>query len=328
MSTRSGQPSSDERFIIRAFEPCYLELARTGELGAKVEAARSALEACECCPRCCKVNRLHDETGVCRTGRHAVVASAFPHHGEEDCLRGWRGSGTIFFANCNLHCVFCQNWDISQMASGRECSAREIASLMLDLQSAGCHNINWVTPEHVVPQAIEALALAVTGGLRIPVVYNTSAYDGANSLALLDGLIDIYMPDFKHWEAATGQRLSGAEDYPARARAAIKEMQRQVGPLKFGADGVARRGLLVRHLVMPGFIHESVAISRWLAAEVSCDTYINIMDQYRPAHLVGRPGPDGRPVYREIDRRPTAAELAAARAAAREAGLWRFDSRG
>jgi putative pyruvate formate lyase activating enzyme len=198
---------------------------------------------------------------------------------------------------------------------------------MLALEERGCHNINFVTPEHVVPQVLEAIAAAADRGLRLPIVYNTSAYDSVASLRLLDGVVDIYMPDFKFWRRDTARRLCKAKDYPDRAREAIREMHRQVGPLRFGADGLARRGVLVRHLVMPGQLDEATGIFRWLAAEVSPDTYVNIMAQYRPAFEVGRPGRDGRPRYGEIDRGPARGEVAAAYDAARAAGLYRFDER-
>jgi putative pyruvate formate lyase activating enzyme len=255
------------------------------------------------------------------------VSSAFAHHGEEDCLRGTRGSGTLFFGGCNLRCVFCQNADISQQRAGRECTAREIAGLMLDLQERGCHNVNLVTPEHVVPQLVEALVLAIGAGLRVPVVYNTSAYDSLASLRLMEGLVDIYMPDFKFWSAASSLRYCLARDYPERAREAILEMQRQVGPLRLGPDGVARRGLLLRHLVMPGLLDESAAIFEWLAREVSPDTWVNVMAQYRPAHRVGIPGRNGGIQFPEIARCPRPSEIEEAYAAARRAGLWRFDER-
>jgi putative pyruvate formate lyase activating enzyme len=255
------------------------------------------------------------------------VASAFAHFGEEDCLRGWNGSGTIFFSLCNLRCVFCQNWDISQKSVGNEHRPEAIAELMLGLQEAGCHNINFVTPEHVVPQVLEAVAAAVPRGLRLPIVYNTSSYDAVASLQLLDGVVDIYMPDFKFWKKETARDLAKAKDYPERARAAIVEMNRQVGPLKFGPEGLARRGVLVRHLVMPGQVDESAAIFRWLADELSPDTYVNIMGQYRPEYEVGTIAADGSSRYSAINRRPQPDELAAAFDAARAAGLWRFDQR-
>ncbi len=284
--------------------------------------ALAELERCRVCPRDCDVNRLEDETALCHTGRHARVASAFPHFGEEDCLRGSRGSGTIFFAYCNLRCVFCQNWDISQAPAGDERTADQIAGLMLRLQEMGCHNINFVTPEHVAPQVVEAIAAAVPRGLRVPIVYNTSAYDSLESLRLMDGLVDIYMPDFKFWHPETARRLARAKDYPEVARAAIAEMHRQVGVLRVGPDGLARRGVLVRHLVMPGQTDEAAAIFRWLADDVSPDTYVNIMGQYRPEHRV-----QGNDRYQDINRRPAGGEMAEAFAAARDAGLWRFDAR-
>lgn len=325
--TQESHP--DRRFLIDPFESAYLEVSRRGGLTERVDAALEELMDCRACPRDCGADRYHDDKCVCCTGRHARVASYGPHHGEEDCLRGRRGSGTIFFSLCNLRCVYCQNWDISQRAAGEECDGARIADLMLQLQDAGCHNINFVTPEHVVPQVIEAIAEAVARGLSVPIVYNTSGYDSVRSLELLDGLVDVYMPDFKFWERETSVRLCRAKDYPERTRDAIREMHRQVGPLKFGPDGIARRGVLVRHLVMPGQLEESASIFGWLANAVSPDTYINIMAQYRPAYRVGtpRPGTDGPPRYSEIDRRPTVDELTEAYELARRAGLWRFDDR-
>ena len=313
-------PAFDDRFVLGDHEPAYLTLSKS-ELDERVDQALDELRECRVCPRDCDVNRLDDEQALCHTGRYARVASAFPHFGEEDCLRGWNGSGTIFFAFCNLRCVFCQNWDISQAPAGQEATAEEIAHTMLSLQEAGCHNINFVTPEHVAPQVIEAIAAAVPLGLRVPIVYNTSAYDSPVSLRLMDGLVDIYMPDFKFWEPETARRLARAKDYPSVARAAIAEMHRQVDMLRVGSDGLARRGVLVRHLVMPGQVAESAAIFRWLA-ELSADTYVNIMGQYRPEHRV-----PGNERYADIDRRPGTGDMAAAFEAAREAGLWRFDAR-
>ena len=315
------------QFLHDGAAPAYLALYRNGGLKARVAAALAELENCCACPRNCHVDRLRNETRICHTGRHARVASAFPHFGEEDCLRGQRGSGTIFFALCNLRCVFCQNWDISQQATGGGRDAAQIADLMLGLQASGCHNINFVTPEHVVPQMIEAIAAAVPRGLRLPIVYNTSAYDSIGSLKLLEGIVDIYMPDFKFWHVESARRYAKAKDYPQRAREAIAEMHRQVGVLKLDADGMARRGVLVRHLVMPGQTDEVAAISRWLADALSPDTYLNLMGQYRPQFEVGRPGRDGEPKYRDIDRPTGTVEIQLAYAAARAAGLWRFDER-
>lgn len=315
-------PIADPRFVIEDFEPAYLKLHREGKLQQRVHDALKELEDCCACPRNCHVNRLKDERKVCHTGRHAVISSAFAHFGEEDCLRGWRGSGTIFFGWCNLRCVFCQNWDISQQHSGRVLRAQQIADLMLALQGQGCHNINLVTPEHVAPQVVEAVALAAPRGLRLPIVYNTSAYDAIASLRLMHGIVDVYMPDFKFWHRETARRLGKAKDYPQRARAAVEEMHKQVGVLCTGEDGLAKRGVLVRHLVMPGKIDETRAICDWLATNLSTDTYLNLMDQYRPQHRVGE-----QEKYGDINRRPSRREVAQSRQVAREAGLWRFDVR-
>lgn len=309
----------DTRFIIDHFIPAYKQLSGE-ELRKSVEAAILGLQECRSCPRSCGVNRMHNEEGMCTTGRYARVSSIFPHFGEEDCLRGWRGSGTIFFSGCNLGCVFCQNWDISQNKSGAEYSPALLAEAMLELQRMGCHNINFVTPEHVAPQVIEAIVEAIPQGLNLPIVYNTSAYDSLDTLRLLDGLVDIYMPDFKYWKPETAATYSRARDYPDRAREAIREMHRQVGVLCVSPEGLARRGVLIRHLVMPGQLDESAAIVDWLAQELSPDTFVNIMGQYRPAHRVGQ---DSR--YKEINRRPSPQELADAMQLARKAGLWRFD---
>jgi len=326
LAPRSGRVDVDPQFLVSGFQPASTRLGGD-EIARRVAAGLEELRDCCACPRNCHVDRIANQTRACHTGRYARVASAFPHFGEEDCLRGWRGSGTIFFSLCNLRCAFCQNWDISQQSSGEECTPDRLATLMLELQDRGCHNVNFVTPEHVAPQVIEAIAEAVPRGLRVPIVYNTSAYDSLSSLRLLEGLVDIYMPDFKFWELETSLRLGRAKDYPERAREAILEMHRQVGPLAFGPDGLARRGVLVRHLVMPGQTAEAAAIFRWLAEAVSPDTYVNIMGQYRPEHLVGTTGRDGSVRYAEINRRPSADEMTAAFAAARGAGLWRFDER-
>jgi len=323
------QPGDASSFVVEEFTPACLYPRVRASLPERVRAAMVELACCCACPRNCKINRLNNETKVCTTGRNARVASAFAHFGEENCLRGSRGSGTIFCSMCNLRCVFCQNWDISQRATGSEFDGSALADVMLALQDQGCHNINFVTPEHVVPQIVEALAVAIERGLRLPIVYNTGAYDALTSLKLMDGLVDIYMPDFKFWRRETASRLAKAKDYPERAREAIQEMHRQVGELGFLPGGLACRGLLVRHLVMPGQLDESREIFRWLAQELSRDTYINIMGQYRPAYVVGTIIQEGTKAgsarYAEIDRCPTDAELDAAYEAAQDAGLWRFD---
>ncbi len=318
-------PPSMEPFVRArsSFVPAYIETYESGDLKDKVDVALEALRACRVCPRDCDVNRLEDERAVCKVGRHAQVASAFPHFGEEACLRGRRGSGTIFFSMCNLRCVFCQNFDISWQGDGEEMTATEIAGLMLDLQERGCHNINFVTPEHVVPQVLEAIYEAIGMGLRLPIVYNTSAFDSLHSIELLDGVVDIYMPDFKFWDAATSKRLVMAEDYPKRARRAIRAMYDQVGDLAFDESGLALRGLLVRHLVMPNDLAGTRQIMHFLATEVSKDTYVNLMDQYRPAGQVL----NCREQYAEIGRATSSKEYSAARAVAEQEGLVRMDGR-
>jgi putative pyruvate formate lyase activating enzyme len=319
--------SVSKKFLISNgdFEPAYLTLHRTGELKERAEQAVAGLSNCLVCPRDCGVDRLADKTAACRTGRYALTSSHFPHMGEEDPLRGWQGSGTIFFSMCNLRCVFCQNGDISQDRAGPETPPERLATMMLHLQAMGCHNINFVTPEHVVPQVLEALVLAVDLGLRLPIVYNTSAYDSMHSLELLDGVVDIYMPDFKMWDPQDSLRYLKAKDYPEVARRVLKEMHRQVGPFKMDEKGLAKRGVLVRHLVMPGQLDQTREIMRFLAEDVSPDTYVNVMAQYRPAHKVGRR--DGRDSYEEINRSITNDEYQQAFEVAREAGLWRFDER-
>jgi putative pyruvate formate lyase activating enzyme len=316
---RKPMPTSPEASgapRIAGWQPAYLALQASGELARRVERALESLRSCRVCPRNCDVDRLADRYAFCRTGRHAVASSAFPHFGEEDCLRGWNGSGTIFFSHCNLRCVFCQNYDISQGAKVSESAPlppERLADLMLALQARGCHNINFVTPEHVVPQVLE--------GLRLPIVHNTSAYDSAESLALLDGVVDVYMPDFKYWERASAARYLKAPDYPDVARARIAEMHCQVGPLRTDGDGLAYRGVLIRHLVMPGALRETEAILRWIRETLGPDTYVNLMDQYYPA---GRVGPDH---YGEIDRQLRSDEFREAERIAARVGLTRLDAR-
>ncbi|GIX50283.1 MAG: radical SAM protein [Limisphaera sp.] len=322
--TPSAEPAAQRSREPRTW-PAYLELAQSGELRRRAEQARSALAVCRVCPRRCEVNRLADKVGVCGIGRQARVASAFPHFGEEDCLRGWRGSGTVFLGGCNLRCVFCQNHDISHRPAGEAMTAEQLAGVMLALQAAGCHNINWVTPSHVVPQLLEALALAAEAGLRLPIVYNSSGYDSVETLRWLEGVVDIYMPDFKFWSPEVARRLAHASDYPETARAAIREMHRQVGDLQLDENGLARRGLLVRHLVMPENLAGTAEIADWLVREISPHTYINLMDQYHPAGRVL--GPAGASLYPELQRRITRAEWRRARQLAEQAGLYRFDHR-
>ena len=309
----------DKLFVLAPFQPAYFALDGD-ELASRNAQALEILGCCTACPRHCRVNRFAGERGYCCTGRYARVCSAHPHFGEEDCLRGTHGSGTIFINRCNLRCAFCQNADISQEDAGAMMPPALLAEVMLELQHLGCHNINFVSPGHVVPQIIEAIIEAIPQGLRVPVVYNSNGYDSVETLRLLDGLVDIYMPDFKFWEPETAAWLCDARDYPEHARKALEEMHRQVGVLRMGPDGIARRGVLVRHLVMPGQTDQSEAIFHWLAKTLSPDTYVNIMGQYHPAHRV-----EAEPAFHPIRRRPTREEMKQAYAAARNAGLWRFD---
>ncbi len=301
--------------------PGYIKLYKSGQLQRRAETALAGLELCRACPWHCDVNRLEDEKKVCRTGRYAWVSSCFAHHGEEDCLRGHRGSGTIFFSRCNLECVFCQNHDISQADSGVEVRPDELALMMIELQNAGCHNINFVTPEHVVPQILEAMPMAVRMGLRLPIVYNTGGFDSVVSLKSLEGIVDIYMPDFKYWSPVKSKRFLKTDQYPEVARNALEEMHRQVGTLRLDENGLAERGVLVRHLVMPDGLEDTEAIMKFLAESLSPDTFVNIMAQYRPDGQVSGER------YPELNRGVTADEMKEARRLARAAGLHRFDGR-
>jgi len=303
------------------FEPAYLRLYRTGELEERTRQAIESLASCRVCPRDCRVDRLGDKTGVCKTGRYARVSSYFPHYGEEDCLRGSRGSGTIFFSWCSLRCSFCQNYEISHAGQGEETRPERLAGMMLELQGAGCHNINLVTPEHVVPQILEALLFAVEGGLRVPIVYNTSSFDSMESLHQMDGVVDIYMPDFKIWDPRMALKYLLVKDYPTAARRAIKEMHRQVGGLKMDEHGLAKRGVLLRHLVLPGGIAGTREVMKFLAREISPDTYVNVMVQYRPAGKVSEEK------FPELNRPITGEEYATAIGDAKWAGISRFDEK-
>ena len=303
------------------FEPAYLRAWRSGALQRKVDEALAALADCTLCPRDCHVNRLENKFAVCKTGRYAVVGSHFAHRGEEDCLRGERGSGTIFFSWCNLRCVFCQNYELSWEGAGQGTPPAELAAMMLRLQALGCHNINFVTPEHVVPQILEALPLAIEGGLRLPLVYNTSAYDSLHSIELMDGVVDIYMPDFKFWDTEMARHYVKAPNYPEAARRVIKRMHDQVGDLIVDEDSLALRGVILRHLVMPGGVAGTREIMEWVARELGLNTYVNVMAQYYPAGKVSARE------YVQINRHVSTDEFARARAAAHAAGLWRLDAR-
>ncbi len=314
----------DRKFILqrRNFVPAYLNLAARGlwRIKEKVERALESLKDCRTCPRNCRVNR-YQKIGVCRVGRYAIVSSAFPHFGEEKPLRGWRGSGTIFFAYCNLRCVFCQNFSISWKGEDNiPMTAQEIAELMIRLQEIGCHNINFVTPEHVVPQVLEAIYYAVMKGLSVPIVYNTSSYDSEESIELMEDIVDIYMPDFKLWDPEKSWKYLGVRDYPEVAKKIIKLMYEQVGDLIFDENGLALRGILLRHLVMPGCLEDTREIMRFIANELSRDTFVNIMDQYYPAGLVALKPKN----YPELTTRIKSEDYRFAVQYAKEAGLWRI----
>jgi putative pyruvate formate lyase activating enzyme len=304
----------------RAFEPAYLALLESGELAERVRRAYARLEDCDLCARYCRVNRRETIRGaVCRTGERAVVSSFGPHHGEENPLRGTGGSGTIFFSWCNLRCSFCQNWEISQKGIGREVEPEEIAAMMLELQGRGCHNINFVSPSHVVAQILAAVELAAREGLRLPLVYNTGGYDSLEALALLDGVVDIYMPDMKYGDSENAHRYSHVKNYWERNQAAVREMHRQVGDLSIDRGGIALRGLLVRHLVLPDDLANSEKVFAFIAQEISPDTYVNVMDQYAPGYRAGDVPPLDRPVGRE--------EIRQALLLAEKCGLQRLDER-
>jgi len=298
-------------------KPSYLSLYTSGELQRRAEQALTVIKHCRLCPRECGVDRSAGERGYCHTDRLARVASYAPHFGEESPLVGRFGSGTIFFSCCNLLCSFCQNYDISHGGHGVEVNASDLAAMMIALQESGCHNINFVTPTHVVPQILEGLVVACNRGLTVPLVYNTSGYERVETLKLLDGIFDIYMPDFKFWNDERSLRYCNAPDYRDRTIGAIAEMHRQVGDLTIDTGGIATRGLLVRHLVMPGGTSDVEEIMRFLATSISAGTYINIMDQYHPC---GRAGDDA-----SINRRIFTEEFEHAVETAHRAGLRRLD---
>lgn len=295
----------------------YLQLHQNGELAKRVEATKSLLQNCRVCPRQCNVDRLSGKTGKCRTHHLAAVSSYGPHFGEESPLVGRHGSGTIFFANCNLACIFCQNYTISQLGEGVPVTNEELAKMMLSLQNRGCHNINLVSPTHVVPQVLGALQLAVVHGLHLPLVYNSGGYDSAATLELLDGIVDIYMPDMKYADNATAEKLSGIKEYSSINRVAVKEMRRQVGDLQISNDGIAKRGLLIRHLVLPSGFAGTENTMNFIAREVSRNSYVNVMAQYRPCHKAFEVPELARPVSLKEFRE--AIEMA------RRAGLNRLD---
>lgn len=300
------------------FQPSYIKLYKSGELKKRVEKTVNLLKQCQICPRRCKVNRLENEKGICKVGRLPMVSSYNPHFGEESPLVGTQGSGTIFLTSCNLGCIFCQNYDISHLGEGYEIPIERFAKMMIELQNIGCHNINFVTPTHVVPQILEALPIAIEMGLKIPLVYNTGGYDIIETLMTIEGIFDIYMPDFKFTDSDIANRFCKARDYPEVAMKAIKEMHRQVGDLIMNNHGIAERGLIVRHLIMPNELAGTRKVMHFLANEISKNTYVNIMDQYHPCGLAHK--------YPEINRRITTEEFSNAINVAREEGLTRLDS--
>lgn len=303
-----------------AFTPAYLTLLHNNTLAERVKQAYRHMEDCDLCARYCHVNRFETIKGaVCRTGAHAVVNSFGPHHGEEDPLRGINGSGTIFFSWCSLRCVFCQNWEISHKGMGHEVEPEELAEMMLQLQSLGCHNINFVTPSHVVAQIIAAVHIAAQRGLHIPLVYNTGGYDSPEALVLLDGIIDIYMPDMKYGDSKLARQYSRVREYVAVNFAAVKEMHRQVGDLQLDEQGVAQRGLLIRHLVLPGHIAGTDKVLAFIANHISRNSYLNLMDQYHPCYRAAENPP--------LDRPLTTQEYQEAVALAEQYGLTRLDQR-
>jgi putative pyruvate formate lyase activating enzyme len=299
-------------------KPAYLELHARRLLKPRAEEAWRRMEDCTLCPRLCHVNRkLGAQGAACRTGTYARVSSFGPHHGEERPLSGRRGSGTIFFANCNLACVFCQNWEISQRGEGQDVTADELAAIMLDLQEMGCHNINLVSPSHVVAQFLAALAIAAERGLRLPLIYNSGGYDRIETLQLLAGIVDVYMPDMKFADSQTAAPYLGVKDYAEINRAAVQEMHRQVGDLIMNDTGIAQRGLLVRHLVLTDNLAGTDQIIPFLARDISSATYLNLMDQYRPCYRADQ--------FPALRKRPSHHEMKTARALAREWGMNRLD---
>ena len=301
-------------------QPTYIASYHSGRLQQKIERAQQILEDCNLCPRRCRVDRTKDEIGVCRTGSFARVSSFAPHFGEEDPLVGRNGSGTIFFTYCNLNCIFCQNYDISRYGNGRLVTGEVLAQIMLDLQALGCHNINLVTPSHVVPQILAALAHAIPEGLNIPLVYNSGGYDRLETLALLEDVVDIYMPDFKFWDADVAAKTCDAANYPEVARRGLLEMHRQVGDLSIDQNGLATRGLLIRHLVLPGGLADTRPIMRFIAEQISKNSYVNIMSQYRPCGQAKK--------IDELAVPLSAAEFQAALEIAAEEGIRRLDRPG
>ncbi len=303
----------------KSFEPAYIKAYEQGLLEKKAKKSIQILEECRLCPRNCGVNRLKGEKGFCQAGFLPEVSSYSPHFGEERPLVGYHGSGTIFLTHCSLRCLFCQNFSISHLGDGQEVSFEILGRMMVELQKLGCHNINFVTPTHYVPQILKAIPFAVEKGLSVPLVYNSGGYDSVETLKLLAGVFDIYMPDFKYGQSKVSQEYSQAPDYPQIAKLAFKEMHRQVGDLLIDERGIALRGLLVRHLVLPQGLAGTKEVMRFLASEISKNTYVNIMDQYYPCGKI--------PLNSPLKRRISEEEYKEALEAARKEGITRLDKR-
>ena len=315
--TRADEPQHD----LEPWQPAYAKLEAKGKLAERVEQAYRILEKCELCPNRCGVNRRKGQKGICRAPEKAMVYSHHPHFGEELPLVGQEGSGTIFFSNCSLRCVFCQNWPISHEGWGREVSDEDLADVMLDLQGIGCHNINLVTPTHVMPNIVSATRIALKKGLRLPLCYNTSGYERVENIKLLDGIVDIYLPDLKFMDGAEAARYNfiAASNYPEMAQESIIEIHRQVGDLVTDERGIALRGLMVRHLVMPNRVAGTREFVKWVAENLSTGTYVNIMAQYRVEHRAFE--------YERIARAITPEEFVEAMEWAIETGLTNLDER-
>jgi putative pyruvate formate lyase activating enzyme len=298
------------------FQPGYKRLLSSGELKERVGKAYKHLTNCDICPLACGIDRTKEDYGTCKTGGRARISSYGPHFGEEYPLRGIKGSGTIFFSGCNLQCQYCQNYDISQRASGKEIDPEDLAFIMLELQDLGCHNINLVSPSHVVPQILSGVLLAANAGLEIPLVYNCGGYDSMAMLRLLEGVVDIYMPDMKYTNDVLAKRYSKIAEYTKVNQKVVKEMHNQVGDLKLDDRGIATRGLLVRHLILPVNLAGTDIIVKFLA-KLSTRTYLNLMDQYHPSYKAH--------LYPKINRRVTHDEYQRAIELAKAAGLTNLD---
>ena len=293
--------------------PVYLKSFQNGYLDQTIDELFESLASCAICPRKCKVNRLKNEKGFCKTGLNPKVYSYMAHHGEEPAISGAKGSGTIFFSNCNMGCAYCQNYEFSQVGKGREVSPEELAKFMLELQEMGCHNLNFVTPTHVLPQILKSLKIAISGGLKIPLVYNTSGYELPEIIKLLDGIVDIYLPDMRYADQGSALKFSNAQGYPGYNQDSVKEMFRQVGTTQMDEVGIIKAGIIIRHLVLPNNVAGTEEIMRFIAEELSVDTYVSLMSQYLPYHKASE--------FPEINRRLKLKEYEAAKEAMEKYGL-------